>query len=658
MLLHNDLNTPSRRSARIVLLGLYCAAAGWIFFQGTNAIGNPGYFISVTILWAAMVLLWHWWPAEKSLIPVVAAAVIGRIAFMRFPASDDIYRYIWEGIIQLHGYNPYVLPPDSPALVHLHTPFWHLINHRDLATIYWPCAQLLFRIGASIHASPLFFKAMFLLFDAATAAILFGLLLLLGGEKRHVILYALNPLVLVSVAGEGHLEPVAIVFLCAALWCFLKQRAFCSWILLGFAITVKPTLAVFAPVFITKSSLKHGYGLAVVAALFIPYWSPQLNPFSVLVQFGTRFHYNGLAFESLAMLFGPDKVFPWVVAAAVIAYGAALLTTSGPLALARATAAILLIFSPTVHHWYYLLMLVFVAIRPSPAWTLLSLTTLFTAFRFNPLVLNQFWHNPNVLLAIEYVPFVLAIVATVFRGIRRGSESLPPVSTITIVIPTLNEEPVIGACVASVVNQAGVCQILVADGGSTDTTREISLAAGDVTVVDSPRGRGCQISAALRLAKGDIVCIIHADSRLVDGSCERIIATCNRNRSLVGGAMAARYKNREIRFRFTEFLNNCRARFAGISFGDQAQFFRRNEIGPVFPDQMLMEDIELSLRMKERGGTVFLKTGVLSSTRMWNRQGYFHNFTKVIFLSGTYLLQRRLGLKRDNAEGFYRAYYG
>jgi GT2 family glycosyltransferase len=97
----------------------------------------------------------------------------------------------------------------------------------------------------------------------------------------------------------------------------------------------------------------------------------------------------------------------------------------------------------------------------------------------------------------------------------------------------------------------------------------------------------------------------------------------------------------------------------GIAFGDQAQFVRAEalrRIGGV-PALMLMEDVELSLRLKRIGRTIYLKRGVAVSGRRWQRGSSRRNFLMVVGLFFRYLLKRRLGLNPDERR-YYREYYG
>ena len=89
----------------------------------------------------------------------------------------------------------------------------------------------------------------------------------------------------------------------------------------------------------------------------------------------------------------------------------------------------------------------------------------------------------------------------------------------------------------------------------------------------------------------------------------------------------------------------------GISFGDQAQFFRTAAIGDRFPAYKIMEDVELSFLMKESGSVAFLPCSISNSVRKWERDGYVRNCAVVVWLTMRYVLAakvraRFIGLRR------------
>ncbi len=227
-----------------------------------------------------------------------------------------------------------------------------------------------------------------------------------------------------------------------------------------------------------------------------------------------------------------------------------------------------------------------------------------------------------------------------------------------MIIPTFNEETNIKDCIHSIKKAGEPTEIIVVDGGSSDRTCEIVKSLSKVRLYSSFPGRGIQIAKGLGHAQHDVVMVLHADSRLLPDAISRLLAALQTHQGAVGGSFGAIYDDLRIRMRLMETLNKFRAVVSGISFGDQAQFFRREMFLGRFPAIKLMEDIEMSLRMKEAGALIFIPRGVISSSRMWRHAGYASNFRKVIYLTAIYLIKRRLGQLSNDCSDFYEQYYG
>jgi len=86
--------------------------------------------------------------APRAFWVVIALGLAARAAFIFFPPNTDVYRYIWEGAIQNHGFNPYLFAPADPAVADLAhgelADIWQRINNKSLSAIYPPAAMLFF----------------------------------------------------------------------------------------------------------------------------------------------------------------------------------------------------------------------------------------------------------------------------------------------------------------------------------------------------------------------------------------------------------------------------------------------------------------------------------------------------------------------------------
>lgn len=237
-------------------------------------------------------------------------------------------------------------------------------------------------------------------------------------------------------------------------------------------------------------------------------------------------------------------------------------------------------------------------------------------------------------------------------------KKFPTVETIAAVVPVFNEQHQINSCLDALSAQPEITQIIVADGGSTDKTTVLAEQSGAL-IVTSPMGRGIQIHHGTDHAIADVVQIIHADCQIKPRCASRVINALNRHPEALGGAVGMRFTSENRRKRLLSLLNNLRAKYFGIAFGDQGQFIRRTALDVIggFPSQYLMEDVEFSLRIKEAGEQVFIPDGIDVSGRRWDR-AFVPGVVKVLRLFSLYLVERRLGTLDPTALRYYKQYYG
>ena len=191
-------------------------------------------------------------------------------------------------------------------------------------------------------------------------------------------------------------------------------------------------------------------------------------------------------------------------------------------------------------------------------------------------------------------------------------------SSVTVIIPTLNEEDWIAGAVDSAL-AAGASEVIVADGASVDRTPRIAKAHGArLLLAERPRAR--QINAAARAAEHENLIVLHADTRLPAGAAEAVAAALE---IVDFGGFRIAFIEPSKRLRFAAALINLRTAISGAPWGDHAQFIRRERLlrDGGFREMPFLEDYELAVRMKRAGRTRLLPLTVHTSGRRFLRLG-------------------------------------
>lgn len=219
---------------------------------------------------------------------------------------------------------------------------------------------------------------------------------------------------------------------------------------------------------------------------------------------------------------------------------------------------------------------------------------------------------------------------------------------VSVVVPTLDEEQHIEDTLGHARN-GGADEIIVVDGGSLDRTAEIALPRADRVLQAAP-GRASQMNAGARLASGDILVFLHADTRLPADFAPSVRAAVGAG--AVGGRFDVRLEPGSALLRLVAGLMNLRSRLSGIATGDQAIFVRRDVFEALggYQDIPLMEDIDFSRRLKQAGRLGHLRQRVSTSSRRWQRNGT----VRTILLMWTLRLLYFLGVSPARLRRAYR----
>ncbi len=194
--------------------------------------------------------------------------------------------------------------------------------------------------------------------------------------------------------------------------------------------------------------------------------------------------------------------------------------------------------------------------------------------------------------------------------------------SLSIVVPALDEAPIIAAALERLqpIRSKGV-ELIVADGGSGDATAELARPLADRVLVAS-RGRASQMNAGARLARGEVLLFLHADTTLPPGGAEAALEGLEAL-GRAWGRFDVTIAGNDPLLAVVAFFMNLRSRLTGIATGDQAIFVRREafERAGGYPEIPLMEDLALAKALKRISRPLCLRERVLTSGRRWEKRG-------------------------------------
>ncbi|ESA36788.1 glycosyl transferase [Leptolyngbya sp. Heron Island J] len=357
-----------------------------------------------------------------------SVAIVTRLLLITMYPGDDIWRYIWEGHIQLQGYSPYDFAPLADVLKSFRPEWWGEINHPYASAIYPPITQLGFRTLASIGLWVSLFKAAFTAADLAICWLLghrFG--------RRATLLYAWNPLVLYSFAGGGHYDSWFVLPLVMAWFWFDRPGGdtfdkpfppltyLGSSLLVGISIAVKWISLPILTFLVWHAIRRKRIGIAVLSGIMgllpmvlaaIPYCSLTSCP---LVQVNSSFVVTGRSAELIPHIVGqfwdPSRSANWLYAfplALVVVW--LLLRASTFHKFTEWYLIGLMVISPIVHFWYLSWLMPFLVLSRNLGLRLISLSayTYFTLL-YMASAGNYSWLLPAAQRHILWWPFILGI---------------------------------------------------------------------------------------------------------------------------------------------------------------------------------------------------------------------------------------------------------
>ncbi|MDR5875401.1 TIGR04283 family arsenosugar biosynthesis glycosyltransferase [Halomonas sp. CUBES01] len=198
--------------------------------------------------------------------------------------------------------------------------------------------------------------------------------------------------------------------------------------------------------------------------------------------------------------------------------------------------------------------------------------------------------------------------------------SPPPPAALSIVIPVLNEAAGLEATLEALQPlRAQGADVIVVDGGSADESVALATPLADKVISGVP-SRARQMNLGAQLASAQALVFLHADTRLPDDAMSQITTALTRH---AWGRFSIALTGRSRWLPVIGWMMNQRSRLTGIATGDQAIFVRAATFRHLggFADQPLMEDVELTQRLRRVSRPACLAAKVVSSGRRWDQHG-------------------------------------
>ena len=218
---------------------------------------------------------------------------------------------------------------------------------------------------------------------------------------------------------------------------------------------------------------------------------------------------------------------------------------------------------------------------------------------------------------------------------------------VSVIIPTYNEEKALPATLEALSLQKGTYEAIVVDGGSSDRTRDIVEAEPRLRFETALKGRAVQMNAAARLARGEWLLFLHADTLLPEGALCRL-NILEDDVAVQAGGFRHRFSGTDWRLQMISWMDNLRAGLTRIIYGDQALFVRRRlfELLGEFPEQPVLEDLLFCKKLKRVTRPVLLDQFVVTDSRKFVQMGIWSSLGRCLIILTCHILHLPILSKR------------
>jgi len=366
---------------------------------------------------------------------ILGFALLLRVALLFSPLvlSSDIYRYVWDGRVQMAGINPYLYPPSAQELTPLRdVQIFPHINRPEARTIYPPGAQMFLALNATLFPNSITaLKAILILFDFGTILLILRLLKKTGFRSDRVLLYAWSPLVIFELAGSGHLEALMLPFVLLALLARMDGKPVLSGTALGIATLIKLYPVALLPALYQKRDrrfplafgatillgyLPYLYGAGGKVLGFLPAYFGRWEDFNV----GLRYFLT----LTLTPLIASPRLVAMLCVTALLGAIALYLVRKGegqdfPWRAYVMVSAYLLLLPTSFHPWYLVWILPLLCIYPTWGWLYLSGAITLSYLKY----VQETGILPFGIRLMEFLPLYVLLGVEAIRHLRSEARS-------------------------------------------------------------------------------------------------------------------------------------------------------------------------------------------------------------------------------------------
>lgn len=365
--------------------------------------------------------------SKKVLVHTIFAGIIFRVILIPINpiASDDVYRYLWDGKVHANGINPYSYAPNDEALKHLHSELLpEKVNFPHLKTIYPPYSQWIFLLAYLIAGeSVIGIKILLLISEIFTILLIYLTLKNFRLNEKYVLVYALSPLPILQFFIDAHVDGFGITLFALFFYFLSQNKLLYSYFVLGLSITSKLITVMVYPFLLKGRSIRNFLALVIVptvtvALVYLPY-SINGFPFESLFIFAQKWYSNGAVFTLFQKIFN-DNFLSRIFSMSLFFVSFIWLYFSKKELKEKIYLIFILffLFSPVVHPWYLTWLVFLTAINFK--WSgiaFISTISIANIYALN-YILNKKWEMNEWFLLMEYLPVVILLFLEEFNLLK------------------------------------------------------------------------------------------------------------------------------------------------------------------------------------------------------------------------------------------------